>query len=86
MVELHSLLQHQIEKLFAQVYHRVQVLGPSFFLIFINDLTNNFKSNVKLFTDDTCLFSDVCDPLETANALNNGKWFLRHIQLSKLRK
>ena len=46
-------------------------LGPLFFLIYINGVTNNLNSNVKLFTDDTSLFSEICDHLETANVLNN---------------
>ena len=54
------------------------ILGPLFFFIYINDLTNNLKSNVKLFADDTSLFSEICDPLETANVLNND--------LKKIRK
>ena len=28
------------------------VLGPLYFLIYINDLSDNLDSNVKLFTDD----------------------------------
>ena len=47
------------------------ILGPLVFLISINDLTNNLNSDVKLFTDDTSLFSDICDFLETADVLNN---------------
>ena len=43
---------------------------PPFFLIYINDLATDLKSNVKLFADDTSLFSIVSDPLETANILN----------------
>ena len=31
------------------------ILGPLFFHIYINDLTNNFNGNVKLFADDTSL-------------------------------
>ena len=36
----------------------------------MNDLTTDLKSNVKLFADDTSLFSIVFEPLETANILN----------------
>ena len=46
------------------------ILEPLFFLIYINDLATDLKSNVKLFADDTSLFSIVSDPLETANILN----------------
>ena len=35
------------------------ILGPLLFLICINDLPNELKSNVKLFTDDTYLFAIV---------------------------
>ena len=44
-------------------------LGPLFFLIYINDSATDLKSNVKLFADDTSLFSIVSDPVETANIL-----------------
>ena len=37
------------------------ILGPLFFLIFINDLSDNLVSNPKLFADDTSLFSVVQD-------------------------
>ena len=46
------------------------ILGSLFFLIYINDLATDLKLNVKLFADDTSLFSVVSDPLETANLLN----------------
>ena len=33
------------------------ILGPLFFLIYINNLLKGLSSNVKLFTDDASLFS-----------------------------
>ena len=47
------------------------ILRPLFFLIYINDLTDNLNSNVRLFADNTSLFSEICDPLETPNVLSN---------------
>lgn len=35
------------------------ILGPVFFLIYINDLTNGLTSNAELFADATLLFSVV---------------------------
>ena len=46
------------------------VLGLLLFLIYINDLEKNIKSNVKFFADDTMLFSIVNDPVISANDLN----------------
>ena len=55
------------------------ILGPLLFLIYINDLPNELKSNAKLFPDDTSLFTIVKDENESANVLNNdllliSKW------------
>ena len=47
------------------------VLGPVFFLIYINDLTENVACGAKLFADDTSLFSVVRNENETAQALNS---------------
>ena len=46
------------------------VLGPLLFLIYINDLEKNIKSNIKFFADDTMLFSVVRDPAVSATELN----------------
>ena len=47
------------------------VLGPLLFLIYINDLERNIKSNIKFFADDTMLFSIVKDPTISTNNLNH---------------
>ena len=47
------------------------VLGPLLFLIYINDLERNIKSNIKFFADDIMLISAVKDPLITASELNH---------------
>ena len=47
------------------------IMGQLLFLIYINDLPNELKSNVKLFADDTYLFTVVKDKNESANILNN---------------
>ena len=47
------------------------VLGPLLFLVYINDLEKNIKSNIKFFADDTMLFSIVKDPVISAGDLNH---------------
>ena len=47
------------------------VLGPLLFLVYINDLEKNIKSNIKFFADDTMLFSIVDDPAVTATELSH---------------
>ena len=47
------------------------MLGPFFFLIYINDLSDDLVSTIKLFADDASLFSVVHDSNISANELNN---------------
>ena len=47
------------------------VLAPPLFLIYINDLERNIKSNVIFFADDTMLFSIVKNPVISASELNH---------------
>ena len=46
------------------------VLGPLFFLVYINDLVDNISSDAKLFADDTSLFTVVYDEKIAAEQLN----------------
>ena len=47
------------------------ILGPLFFLIYINDLSDGLTSNPKLFANGTSLFSVVQNINSTANDLNS---------------
>ena len=47
------------------------LLDPMLFLIYINDLERNIKSNIKFMADGTMLFSIVKDPVISANDLNH---------------
>ena len=46
------------------------VLGPLLFLVYINDLTEGLTSNIKLFADDTSIFSVVRDSSSSSLSLN----------------
>ena len=47
------------------------ILGPLLFLIYINHLPNELKSNAKIFADDTSLLTIVKDKNKSGNMLNN---------------
>ena len=75
---LHNRKQHVVLNGSYSSYSTVEsgvlqgsVLGPLLFLIFINDLERNIKSNIKFFADDTMLFSIVKDPAISATNLNH---------------
>ena len=46
------------------------VLGPLMFLIYINDIVNVVRSNIKMFADDTSLYLTVDNPITAAQTLN----------------
>ena len=75
---LHNRKQRVILNGFYSEYSSIEsgvpqgsVLGPLLFLVYINDLEKNIKSNVKFFADDTMLYSIVKDPVHTASNLNH---------------
>ena len=49
------------------VFLKVQFLVHCFYIyIYINDLSDNLESNVKLFADDTSIFLVVREPINTS--------------------
>ena len=53
------------------------ILGPLFFLVYINDLTEDLRCNVKLFADDTSLFTVVQNFNSAANDMNHDLDLIR---------
>ena len=47
------------------------VLGTLLFLVYINDITDGLKSEVRIFADDTSLFVVVEDPIAAFEILNH---------------
>ncbi|MEW8548206.1 MAG: reverse transcriptase family protein [Candidatus Thiodiazotropha sp.] len=46
------------------------ILGPTLFLIFINDIVNRINSNTRLFADDTILYKVINQPISAGIELN----------------
>ena len=68
----------RLEPMFTQNYARIYP-GVTVLLIYISDLAYDLSSDVKLFADDTSLFSVVHDVNASARELNDdlkkiNKW------------
>ena len=47
------------------------ILGPLFFILYINDIVTEIESSIKLFADDTSLYIIVDDPASAAESINS---------------
>ena len=47
------------------------VLGPLLFLIYINDIVDLARCNIKLLADDTSLYLTVDDPITAGDIINS---------------
>ena len=61
------------------------VLGPLFFLLFVNDLPDWMKTNIRMFADDTKIWTQLSCPEDAANLQEDldmlsswsAKWLLK---------
>ena len=82
--KLYNLLENYFSSKFQRVILNKQnstgvPRGSLLFLVYINDLPNALKSNIKLYADDTSLLIIVRDKNESGNLLRNvllaiSKW------------
>ena len=52
------------------------ILGPLLVLIFINDITEGIQSNIKIFADDTSIFSVMKDRISASVTLNEDLYLI----------
>jgi hypothetical protein len=67
------------------------ILGPLLFLVFINDIIDNIKSDINLFADDTSLLEIVRNRQDSVTILNNDlktiyEWALRWLMIFNTEK
>lgn len=60
-------------------------LGPLLFLIFINDLPNGIKNNIKIFADDTKLYGSSKNHHMLQKAINTMMLWLKNGNLVSIR-
>ena len=54
------------------------MLGPLFFLVYINDLANDLECNIKPLADGTALFTLVQETNAAANDMNHNLENIKH--------
>ena len=52
------------------------IIGPLFFLIFINDIPDGIQSNIKVFADDTSIFSVMKNRISASVTLNEDPYLI----------
>ena len=65
------MVSHLAGEILVLVFLKALYQALSYFLIFINDLTEGISSNIRLFVDDVALFAKGSDPDVAYQTLKN---------------